>query len=1042
MRGISAENKLLMADCSVFSNFTTLENISLSMTDYVTCPGTVEAPLLNVKTVACDVAMKPPLQKMIDPATAAHACQNLPLDQMYRENMLRISCKGLTTAGDMDTCEVNLRPYLTWALPGDDEYTRQRQANQLWSDSAWWPHVQDKDGEVFFKRPSGDVVPEAFVPPSNWSASLDQKQGCDKYDYDWAGFDHLRALYNVSGWTDLVPGVERQHDGRFKLAEPADRDVSSVNVSCQLWGVWDTKWYVGGQSRYTASLDRGDRVPFEVNGRRFFSNKRANPYFTDDEVPPLDAIAGKISDGPSDYGEYVKGITFGFAFEVLSAKYTPSTDEMVPGGTIALVFTDETLDAILSEVDLDAWSGGSKIRLVPNEKKSARVMWDLAVEDHEILQVDYETKTVTLKTSLVFEAPIEVADGEVGEARRAIDSVCFPHGGGCVAGNYTGTRCAWEIQAPLGQQVSLSFKMLDLVSTDDRVYIYDVTDVNTPDESFQEIMTGHRSDLQPLANITGRSSEDGSPAQRALQTTYRSRFGGRLLVVMNTRGGNGNLRLDSRGAGFEADFMMVPRLANMLLSDRSYTGIQYAIAFLEYQNIIVSPLSLTGDAGELFDTGRGTLGNITVAERCFMSCSGQVPYFQQLKRLHHDPEHLPVWHRRPPKEQVGRDEFIGKAFVTEVEDVEIPPAVRYMGYDGAHFVRTAFVSRFPPGSFKAPAASLIGPIPVWDARGDTDPSVKPEDQPTRRSFQVGWGLRRFLMGDDVSWGDGWGQTEGDRVGKQWWDDDGANDEFAPVWHVLGPAGMPSDGKRFMFDLEHPDLALYSFVDSQRRVVMANTLAQAIPCGMLVNSSCDVSCELHGTGLNRLQCITRTLETPCGQPVVDECNNDCGLRGQARCEQSAVALGTLRVGSTGQAASSSFAFGVGRKQESGAADNALYMSHQDVTRAGVSPDLLAEFSYPLFVIDHEADSVVDTFDVTDLARRLQQDARSYAMIQKLLSGSWLYNVRWTYCSLDPPRCGEIFDAPVGWLTDYQLGHESWPSCSDFNRDSVLGAQACG
>jgi hypothetical protein len=254
--------------------------------------------------------------------------------------------------------------------------------------------------------------------------------------------------------------------------------------------------------------------------------------------------------------------------------------------------------------------------------------------------------------------------------------------------------------------------------------------------------------------------------------------------------------------------------------------------------------------------------------------------------------------------------------------------------------------------------------------------------------------------------------------------------------------MPSDGLRFVFDLTHPDLGLYSFIDGQRRVVMANTLAQAVPCGMLVNSSCDVSCEVYGTGLNRLQCITRTRETRCGQPVVDECNNDCGLKGEALCEQSAVALGTLRIGSTGQAASSSFALGVGRNRSNGAADNALYMSHQDVTRAGVTQDLLVEFSHPLYVTDDKEDTSLTTFDRAALAKRLKKDAKSYGIIEKLLKGSWLQHVRWTYCSIEPPRCGEIFQKPLGWLTAYQVGHEAWPSCSDHNRDSVQGARACG
>ena len=33
------------------------------------------------------------------------------------------------------------------------------------------------------------------------------------------------------------------------------------------------------------------------------------------------------------------------------------------------------------------------------------------------------------------------------EIGRAIEQTCFPYGGGCVPGNYSGTRCVWEIQA-------------------------------------------------------------------------------------------------------------------------------------------------------------------------------------------------------------------------------------------------------------------------------------------------------------------------------------------------------------------------------------------------------------------------------------------------------------------------------------------------------------------------------------------------------------------------------------------------------------------
>ena len=310
--------------------------------------------------------------------------------------------------------------------------------------------------------------------------------------------------------------------------------------------------------------------------------------------------------------------------------------------------------------------------------------------------------------------------------------------------------------------------------------------------------------------------------------------------------------------------------------------------------------------------------------------------------------------------------------VTEVTLEDIPPPIRFMGYKPEHFVRTGFVSRFPPGSLKAPIGSPIGDIPHWDALGDTDPSVAADHQPRRPI--IGWNLTEILLGRARDWGKGWGHDEGDREGRQWWDQDtyanGANGEFAPAWHVLGPPAH-IDTARFEFDLDHHDTALYSFVDNQRRVVMANTLALAVPCGMVVNSSCGASCDLHGTGLNRLQCITRTLKTRCGQPVVDECNNDCGLKGQQKCAESAVALGSVRIGSSGQSASSSFALSVGRPHKGGlnVADNALYMTHHDVTRSGLSQHILKEFSYPLPIVD-STDKTTDTFNRNKLNKRLK------------------------------------------------------------------------
>ena len=535
-----------------------------------------------------------------------------------------------------------------------------------------------------------------------------------------------------------------------------------------------------------------------------------------------------------------------------------------------------------------------------------------------------------------------------------------------------------------------------------------------------------------------------------IHRSFESSIGGRILLVLNTRGGNGNKQLDTRGRGFEAVFSMVGRVVTMLVSPIPYTNLQYAIGLLELQSVDVSVLSPSGDSDELYQTGKGSLGNMSMAERCFVTCSGLVPHFINSQRVHDAPESLPLWHRRPPREQVGRDYSVTGNFVTEVTEDEIPHAVRYMGYKAEHFVRTAFLSRFPPGSIKAPVGVSIGKIPPWDAHGDTDPSRPPPIRPV-----LGWGLEEILVGDDV-WGAGWGGGEGDRGGKQWLDGDGASDEFAPHWHIVAPASYRLDDVRFIFDLQRPDMALYSFIDSQRRIVMANALAQAVPCGKLVNSSCGVSCELPGTGLNLLQCITRAKVTRCGQPVVDECNNECSIKGSYQCHASAVAFGALRVASISSASSASYGFSVGRPSADGLPDNALYMSHQDISHAGVTQADFAVYSTQKITIITPQDCTPQNpgcaeinptkcipcikVDADELQKRLKQE-RTYDVVSKLLKGSVLRLLKWFKCQHDPPKCGEIETQPDGWLTRYQVGHKAWPSCSDFTEKIERGSLAC-
>ena len=151
-----------------------------------------------------------------------------------------------------------------------------------------------------------------------------------------------------------------------------------------------------------------------------------------------------------------------------------------------------------------------------------------------IQSIDEEKKKVAVLIGIKLDTGLEI-DNEFGTVARLIDSVCFPYDGGCVHGNYTGTRCAWEIQAPPGQQVFLTFEMLDLVADVDHVYLYDVSDVDIDKQPFEHIMRGGdlfldsskmlisensnaRTDevRKPLAAITGDSSLVHSMAHSAL----------------------------------------------------------------------------------------------------------------------------------------------------------------------------------------------------------------------------------------------------------------------------------------------------------------------------------------------------------------------------------------------------------------------------------------------------------------------------------------------------------------------------------------------
>jgi hypothetical protein len=96
----------------------------------------------------------------------------------------------------------------------------------------------------------------------------------------------------------------------------------------------------------------------------------------------------------------------------------------------------------------------------------------------------------------------------------------------------------------------LTFEALDLTPDVDYVYIYEVSGLDTASLAYEELMTGgQHHDREMVATITGRMSPagaatepstlvNGQPADLSTRT-FRSKFGGKLLVVLNTRGGNG-----------------------------------------------------------------------------------------------------------------------------------------------------------------------------------------------------------------------------------------------------------------------------------------------------------------------------------------------------------------------------------------------------------------------------------------------------------------------------------------------------------------------
>ena len=285
---LNSEDTLRLRDCNIIDRSRGFQNWQLepnaTQVNKTLCPEENR----HIKTVLCDLE-QPPLLHMMDAQEARDMCrEDLPLADSYAESVLAAACNEYT-GNAKETCASMMSAYTTWAVAGDDMGTV-RQANHLWSDALLWPKKSDEIGSVLLRSPQ-DISPAAFRPPSEWSADLDAKAGCDKYDFEWPSFDHMRALYNVSNWPSYIPGVKEKAGGGYELAA-SNPENSSIGVSCMLWGPWSLNWNPVTDTRYKYSTEtRQDRVPFENNGRRFFGLTR------DDSYAAISTPAGRISDG-------------------------------------------------------------------------------------------------------------------------------------------------------------------------------------------------------------------------------------------------------------------------------------------------------------------------------------------------------------------------------------------------------------------------------------------------------------------------------------------------------------------------------------------------------------------------------------------------------------------------------------------------------------------------------------------------------------------------------------------------------------------------
>ena len=179
------------------------------------------------KKIICDVLPAPAIRGKVE-LVQQQCKRDLPLAEGYRAALLKRACQGVRTPEDADVCLQDINKFLTWGDSDTDAYSAtqrpqdplstefkdwqekqlqsQKRAYNLWGDAPWFPFERESPKSPRVARlPTNS--PEAFIPPADWALKLHTKEGCDKYNYNWSAFDHLRALYNVSGWADRIPGV-------------------------------------------------------------------------------------------------------------------------------------------------------------------------------------------------------------------------------------------------------------------------------------------------------------------------------------------------------------------------------------------------------------------------------------------------------------------------------------------------------------------------------------------------------------------------------------------------------------------------------------------------------------------------------------------------------------------------------------------------------------------------------------------------------------------------------------------------------------------